>query len=57
MKKYVLNIDRLYSGYTAKALVLNQVDEDFPVLLPSVPDDCEDLIGWIEKCRKINPSF
>lgn len=47
MKKYVLNIERLYSGQTANALVLNQVDEDFPVLLQSVPDGCDDLIGWI----------
>ena len=37
MKKYVLNIDRLYTGATANALVLSQVDEDFPVLLPSMP--------------------
>ncbi len=57
MKKYVLNIERLYSGQTANALVLNQVDEEFPVLLPSVPEDVEDLLGWIEKCREIHPSF
>lgn len=34
MKKYVLNIEKLYSGQTANALVLNQVDEDFPILIP-----------------------
>ena len=38
-------------------MVLNQVDEDFPVLLPSVPPDVDDLIGWIEKCKKIQPTF
>lgn len=57
MKKYVLNIERLYSGQTANALVLKQVDEDFPVLLPSVPEDEEDLLGWIAYCRKIHPEF
>lgn len=57
MKKYVLNIERLYTGETANALVLNQVDEEFPVLLPSVPDSCTDLLGWIEKCKNIHPTF
>lgn len=33
MRKYVLNIDRLYTGATANALVLNQVDEDLPILI------------------------
>ena len=36
MRKYILNIDRLYTGETANALVLNQVDEELPVLLPSM---------------------
>lgn len=47
MRKYILNIDRLYTGETANALVLNQVDEELPTLLPSVPEDYSDLLGWI----------
>lgn len=47
MKKYVLNIEKLFTGETANALVLNQVDEELPTLLPSVPEDEEDLLGWI----------
>lgn len=39
MKKYVLNIDRMFTGQTANALVLDQVDEDFPVLIPSLNDE------------------
>jgi len=47
MKKYVLNIEKLFTGETANALVLNQVEEELPTLLPSVPEDEEDLLGWI----------
>ena len=47
MKKYMLNIEKLYSGETANALVLNQVDEELPTLLPSVPEGYPDLLGWI----------
>ena len=57
MKKYVLNIERLYSGQTANALVLNQVDEDFPVLLPSVPKGTRNWNAWIQKFKKIHPEF
>ena len=57
MKRYVLNIDRMCCGRTANAMVLRQVDEELPILLPSVPDDCEDLIGWIRKCQDIHPTF
>lgn len=57
MKKYVLNIERFYSGATSNALVLNQVDEDVPILLPAVPESHTDLIGWVEKCKRIHPSF
>ena len=56
MKKYVLNIDKLYSGQTASALVLSQVDEDFPTLLPSIQGD-DDVQAWIDECRKIHPDF
>jgi hypothetical protein len=38
MKKYVLNIEKLYTGQTANALVLNQVDEELPVLLPAMTE-------------------
>lgn len=57
MKKYVLNIERLYTGQTANALVLNQVDEDFPVLLPSMPERARNVAAWIERCKKWNPEF
>lgn len=46
MKKYVLNIEKLYTGQTANALVLNQVDEDFPVLLPPMPVGAS-LSEWV----------
>ena len=36
MQKFVLNIDKLYSGQTANALMLEQVDEELPILVPSV---------------------
>lgn len=39
MRKYVLNIDKLYCGSTANALVLNQVDREFPVLIDNPPKD------------------
>ena len=57
MKKYVLNIERLYTGETANALVLNQVDEELPVLLPSMPESGESVPEWIGKCQKIHPDF
>lgn len=58
MKKYVLNIERLYTGETANALVLNQVDEELPVLLPSMPESSgESVPEWIGKCQKIHPDF
>ena len=57
MKKHVLNIDRLYTGQTANALVLNQVDEDLPVLLPSVSVDDEDWEDRMREFKKIYPDF
>lgn len=57
MKKHVLNIEKLYTGQTANALVLNQVDEDFPVLLPSISESSVDLVGWVKKCQEVHPSF
>ena len=57
MKKYVLNIEKLFAGDTANALVLNQVDKDFPILLPSVPAGTINWNAWIQKFKKIHPSF
>ena len=60
MRKYVLNIERFYSGATSNALVLNQVDEEVPILLPAVPashTSTEKLMEWVEKCKRIHPSF
>lgn len=57
MKKYVLNIERLYTGETANALVLKQVDEELPVLLPSMSESDENVPEWIEKCQEIHPEF
>lgn len=57
MKKYVLNIERLYTGETANALVLKQVDEEIPVLLPSMPETQESVAEWIGKCQDIHPDF
>ena len=56
MKKYVLNIERFYSGATSNALVLNQVDEEVPILLPALPARAN-IIEWIKKCKRIHPSF
>lgn len=60
MKKFVLNIERLYTGATANALVLSQVDEDFPVLLPSltIEHDGETTFGeWKSRCLAMYPMF
>ena len=60
MKKFVLNIERLYTGATANALVLSQVDEDFPVLLPSltIEHDGETTFGeWKSRCLALYPAF
>lgn len=57
MKKYVLNIERLYTGETANALVLKQVDEELPVLLPSMPIEETNIQCWIEKCQETHPEF
>ena len=56
MKKYVLNIDRLYTGATANALVLSQVDEDFPILIPSL-DSLDGLSDFKAKWKSIHPDF
>ena len=57
MKKYVLNIEKLFTGETANALVLNQVDEELPTLLPSMPERARNINAWIEKCKKIHSNF
>ena len=60
MKKFVLNIEKLYTGATANALVLSQVDEDFPVLLPSltIEHDGETTFGeWKSRCLAMYPMF
>ena len=59
MKKYVLNIEKLYTGQTANALVLNQVDEDFPVLIPSLDkNDTDTFYSFAKRIRdEINPDF
>ena len=56
MKKHVLNIEKLYAGETASALVLSQVDGDL-VLLPSVPQGTRNWNAWIRKFKKIHPDF
>ena len=59
MKKYVLNIEKLYTGQTANALVLKQIDDDFPVLIPSLDKDDEDTFySFARRIRdEINPDF
>ena len=60
MKKFVLNIEKLYTGATANALVLSQVDEDFPVLLPSLTleQDGGTTVGqWKSRCLAVYPMF
>ena len=47
MKKYVLNIEKLFTGETANALVLNQVDEELPTLIPSIQDEEMTIGKWI----------
>ena len=47
MKKYILNIERLFTGETADALVLNQVDEELPTLIPSIQDEKLTIGKWI----------
>ena len=56
MIKYVQNIDRLFAGQTANALVLNQVDEDFPILIPALKED-GNIQSFVNKWRKIYPDF
>jgi hypothetical protein len=58
MKKYVLNIEKMFSGQTANALILSQVNEDMPVLLPlEPPDERLFLSEWIERLKSVNPRF
>lgn len=58
MRKYVLNIDRLYTGATSNALVLNQVDEDLPVLIRQISGkELETPIMWLERRQKLHPGF
>ena len=65
MKKYVLNIDKLYAGQTANALVLIQPNSELPFLIPNIADDYdgsvfgeEDTVGdWIDRIRLRNPGF
>jgi hypothetical protein len=56
MRKYVLNIDELHSGWTASALVLRQVDEEFPVLIPSPPSSGS-VSNWLNGIQKMYPVF
>ena len=57
MKKYVLNIDKLYTGQTANALLLSQVDEDFPVLIPSLDERARGIPAFISNWRRTYPDF
>ena len=57
MKKYVLNIEKLFTGETANALVLNQVDEELPTLLPSIQDDKMTIGKWIQESKSVNTDF
>ena len=57
MRKYVLNIDKLYCGSTANALVLNQVDREFPVLIDNPPKDESQLQKWIDRWQSIYDEF
>jgi len=58
MRKYVLNIDRLYTGATSNALVLNQVDEDLPVLIRQISGkELETPTMWLERRKKLHPGF
>ena len=47
MKKFILNIEKLFTGETANAIVLNQVDEELPTLIPSIQDDEMTISKWI----------
>lgn len=51
-----MNIEKLYSGETANALVLNQVDEELPTLIPSIFGDM-DASKFIAKWKRIYPEF
>ena len=57
MRKYILNIDRLYTGETANALVLNQVDEELPMLIPSIDERMKGIPAFIHKWQRIYPEF
>ena len=57
MRKYILNIERLYTGQTANALVLNQVDDEMPTLIPTIGEDVEDIPAFIHKWRQVYPDF
>lgn len=57
MRKYVLNIDKLYCGSTANALVLNQVDREFPILIDNPPSDESKVQAWIERWKAIYKDF
>ena len=56
MKKYVLNIERLYAGQTSNAIVLKRVEGEFPSLLPSLQEG-QNVADWILKCKEIHPDF
>lgn len=57
MRKYVLNIDKMYSGSTANALVLSQVDSEFPTLIDNPPFDQALVAEWIRKWQNTYPDF
>ena len=57
MKKYVLNIEKLFTGDTANALILNQVDEELPTLIPSIDERMKGIPAFIRKWQRIYPEF
>ena len=57
MQKYLLNIEKLYSGDTANALVLNQVDEELPTLIPSIDDRMKGIPAFIHKWHRLYSEF
>ena len=58
MKKYVLNIEKLFTGETANALVLDRVDEKLPLLVPPlVGGTPEEKQEFVSKWKSIYPEF
>ena len=57
MRKYILNIERLYTGQTANALVLNQVDDEMPTLIPTIGEDVRGIPAFIHKWGQVYSDF